>query len=603
MRIGIRSRFVLFTLSLLLVSALVFDGYMVSALGSRLAEQAASDLKVRGALVAARVMTSGDLDKDAPRLATELAAAAEARVTIINPNGVVRGDSSVSGSGIAVLESHATRPEVIEALEQGVGVSERFSSTLYGRMLYVAHRLDRSDGRWIVRLAHEPLAIEAMIAEMRTRLLYGTLLALGVAGVLALVSARVFTRSIQHLTETARTMRRDLSKRTHLRGGDDIARLGEELDALAAELERSIGDLSHQRERLEAMLEAMQEGVMVLGENGAITVANRALRRMLLAGDVIGKQPIEVVRNAELHEILRESARTRRPVTRELSFGSIRRRRVRVQVSPLAGPEGRGGLVAVFSDVTELRRLETLRRDFVANVSHELRTPIASIRATSETLRGGALDDPEMAKEFVEIIDRNAQRLHRLVEDLLDLSKIEAKELDLKIQPLDAREEAQAVVDLLRHSAEQRTSHVVVEAPEGLKVQADPRALEQILTNLVDNAIKYGPPGTRVALRARRSLDRPGRVTFEIADDGPGIDAAHLPRLFERFYRVDTGRSRALGGTGLGLAIVKHLAEALGGEVSVESALGRGSSFRVDLPASTGDGASARESATDQRQG
>ena len=586
MRIGIRSRFVLFTLSLLLVSALVFDGYMASALGSRLADQAMADLKVRGALVAARAMAAGDLDAEAPTLATELAAAAEARVTIIHPNGAVRGDSSVSGTELARLESHATRPEVIEARERGVGVSERFSATLYGQMFYVAHRLDRKDGPWIVRLAYEPLAIEAMLAEMRTRLLYGTLLGLGVAGVLSLLSARVFARSILHLTETARTMRRDLSKRTHLRGDNDIARLGQELDALAAELERSISDLSHQRERLEAMLEAMQEGVMVLTESGAIAIANRALRRMLLSGDVIGKQPIEVVRNAELHEMLREAARTRRPVTRELSFGSIRRRRVRVQVSPLAGEEGRGGLVAVFSDVTELRRLETLRRDFVANVSHELRTPIASIRATSETLRGGALGDPEMAKEFVDIIDRNAQRLHRLVEDLLDLSKIEAKELDLKIRPLDAGAEAQAVVDLVRHSAEQRNTSLVVEAPEGLRVEADPRALEQILTNLVDNAIKYCPPGSRVTVRARPSPDRPGRIVFEVSDDGPGIDAAHLPRIFERFYRVDAGRSRALGGTGLGLAIVKHLTEALGGEVSVQSATGRGSSFRVDLPAS-----------------
>jgi two-component system phosphate regulon sensor histidine kinase PhoR len=597
MRIGIRSRFVLFTLSLLLVSALVFGGYMVSALGARLAEQALLDLKVRGGLVAARAMAAGDLEAEAPRLATELAVLAEARVTIINPAGVVRGDSSVSGTELARLESHAERPEVMEARERGLGTSERWSSTLYGTMLYVAHRVDRSDGPWIVRLAHEPLSIQAMIDEMRTRLIYGTLLALGVGVVLSLLSARVFARSIRHLTETARTMRRDLSKRTHLRGGDDIARLGAELDALAAELERSISDLSHQRERLEAMLEAMQEGVMVLRENGAIAVANRALRRMLLAGDVIGKQPIEVVRNAELHEILRESARTRRPVTRELAFGSIRRRRVRVQVSPIAGGglagSERGGLVAVFSDVTELRRLETLRRDFVANVSHELRTPIASIRATSETLRGGALDDPEMAKEFVEIIDRNAQRLHRLVEDLLDLSKIEAKELDLKIRSLDAREEAQAVVDLVRHSAEKRGTRVVVEAPEGLSVRADARALEQILTNLVDNAIKYGPPGSQVTVRARPSPNRPDRVTFEVADDGPGIDAAHVPRLFERFYRVDTGRSRALGGTGLGLAIVKHLAEALGGEVSVESALGRGSCFRVDLPSSSGEAGAA----------
>jgi two-component system phosphate regulon sensor histidine kinase PhoR len=587
MRAGIRGRFVLFTLGLLITSAIVFGGYLLSAFGARLSAYTTHDLTVRSALVMERARASVDLRAEAPSLATHLARVAEARVSIIDPSGVVRGDSSVGGSALAGLDSHATRPEVIAALESGAGTSARYSSTIYGQMLYVAHRLDRDDGAWIVRLAYEPVVMNAMVSEMRLRLLYGTLLALAVTAALSLVSARVFTRTIRHLTDVARTMRTDLSKRTHLRGEDDISRLGMELDALASELQRSLADLSQQRERLEAMLEAMQEGVMVTGEDGAIIVANRALRRMLLASEVTGKQPIEVLRNADLHELLTESMRTRRHVTRELEFGSIRRRRVRVQVSPLAGGRSgraRGGLVAVFFDVTDLRRLETLRRDFVANVSHELRTPVASIRATSETLRGGALKDPETAAEFVDIIDRNAQRLHRLVEDLLDLSKIEAKELDLKLEGLSARAEAKAAVDLLRQGAEQRSTELKVDAPEGLRVRADARALGQILTNLIDNAIKYCPQGAHIAVRARGLGDR---VIFEVEDDGPGIDATHVPRLFERFYRVDTGRSRALGGTGLGLAIVKHLAEALGGQVSVESTLGQGSTFRVDLPAAS----------------
>jgi two-component system phosphate regulon sensor histidine kinase PhoR len=230
-----------------------------------------------------------------------------------------------------------------------------------------------------------------------------------------------------------------------------------------------------------------------------------------------------------------------------------------------------------------LRRLEGLRREFVANVSHELRTPVAAVRAAVETLQSGAIDDPKFAKEFVAIIERHADRLRRLVEDLLELSRIEAKELQLRPEPLALGEQCEHVVELFALAAKSKKANLSVSiAPDAGQVFADRRGLEHVLTNLVDNAIKYAGEGSSVTVRASSLGDERARVSVE--DTGPGIEARHLPRLFERFYRVDTGRSRQLGGTGLGLAIVKHMAEAMGAKVSVESEVGKGTRFHVDIP-------------------
>lgn len=429
---------------------------------------------------------------------------------------------------------------------------------------------------------------------LTTRLLEAALAALALTVLVSLISERRTTRSIDRLLEAAHAMQTDLSRRTHLRGPENIARLGAALDELAAELERSIHTISRGRDQLEAMLEAMQEGVLVTGEDGTIIVANWALRRMLLTGEVIGRRPIEIARNAGLHELLEEARQSKRPLLRELSFGALHRRRVRVQVSPIVNERERGSLVAVFTDVTELRRLESVRRDFVANVSHELRTPVASVRAASETLQGMDVPDPEMTRELVDIIDRNALRLHRLVEDLLDLSRIEAKELNLSLRALHLCGEIQKVAEMLRPAAEKKDIDLTVDVPANARVMGDARALEQILTNLIENAIKYCPSGSRVRVSAEA---KDGMVDVLVIDNGPGIDASHLPRLFERFYRVDAGRSRALGGTGLGLAIVKHLCEALGGRVSVKSTYGRGSTFCVSLPAPEANKTGEREKA------
>ncbi len=245
---------------------------------------------------------------------------------------------------------------------------------------------------------------------------------------------------------------------------------------------------------------------------------------------------------------------------------------------------GEGGILTVFVDVTDLRRLESLRRDFVANVSHELRTPVTAVRSAAETLHVSALRDPnpEVAARFVGIIERNAERLQALIEDLLELSKLEAKEFKLRKDPVELPVVAGIVIGLFRERAQKKGIALRVDLPSGLPVvHTDQRALEQVLSNLVENAVKYCPTGASITLSAAAD-DRSARI--RVTDTGPGIPAKHLPRLFERFYRVDAGRSRELGGTGLGLSIVKHLVEAMGGTVTVDSQVGRGSKFEVTLP-------------------
>jgi two-component system phosphate regulon sensor histidine kinase PhoR len=344
--------------------------------------------------------------------------------------------------------------------------------------------------------------------------------------------------------------------------------------------------LRSERDRLGTILDSMVEGVLVTNAEGRLVVTNRALREMFLRtqDQLIGRAPIEALRVVELHEAIEEAASEGRRTAVEFTVEGVRPRTIAASVAPLTGPTGaREGCVAVLSDVTELRRLEGLRREFVANVSHELRTPVAAVRAAVETLQDGAIEDPKFAKEFVAIIERHADRLRRLVEDLLELSRIEAKELKLQPEHLSIREQCEHIVELFSLAAKSKKSELSLDvAHEAGKVFVDRRGLEHVLGNLLDNAIKYAGECARITVRARPLDERYLRVTVE--DTGPGIDARHLPRLFERFYRVDTGRSRQLGGTGLGLAIVKHMAEAMGAKVSVESEVGRGTRFHVDLP-------------------
>jgi two-component system phosphate regulon sensor histidine kinase PhoR len=427
------------------------------------------------------------------------------------------------------------------------------------------------------------MQVDHAIGRLRGMLWFATFAALVAAVVMSALAASWMARGVRGLTDAARRMAEgDLDVRTRAVGDDEVATLGRALDRLAGSLRSALGQLGAERDLMARVLDGMREGVLLLDAGGRVALANPALREMLLLGaDVSGKSLLEVVRNAALKDLLDEARDNDETVSRELELGELKPRRVLVHTLRLTGEPG--GILGVFVDVTDLRRLESVRRDFVANVSHELRTPVAAIRGAAETLRRAAATDAEAAARFIDIIERNAERLHRLVEDLLDLSRIESREYRLHLEAVDVSTVAGQIMPLFRARAEEKRMNLRAELAEGLGLaRADRRALEQVLFNLVDNAVKYGSEGGSVRVHAAREADL---VRVSVHDTGPGIEQKHLARLFERFYRVDAGRSRDLGGTGLGLSIVKHLVEVMGGSVRVESTVGVGTKFSFTLPA------------------
>ncbi|MBL8958038.1 MAG: PAS domain-containing protein [Myxococcaceae bacterium] len=332
---------------------------------------------------------------------------------------------------------------------------------------------------------------------------------------------------------------------------------------------------------LRAVVDGMSEGLWITDPDGRVIQYNNALKEMLYTAgtELVGKTPLQVLRSQELASAVLRACREGQTTKLELNIEGVRPRTLNVQVTPL----GRDllGSAAVFQDVTELQRLEKVRKDFVANVSHELRTPITAIRGYAETLKAGALADQSNAPKMVDIIHRQSERLSELVEDLLELSRIDAKQIQLSKVPIDLAEAAQRSSEAVRPKAEGKNIAIEIKVPDDLTAIADARALEQVLLNLLDNAVKYTGPGGSVKVTGKR---RGNDVEIAVRDTGAGIEPRHLPRVFERFYRVDKGRSRELGGTGLGLSIVKNLVNLMQGEVWVESMPGEGSTFFVELP-------------------
>jgi two-component system phosphate regulon sensor histidine kinase PhoR len=576
----LRTRLFLSWLVPVVAALVVGDVYLSRALDGLLTERIRADLLARLRLCERDAAAVEPGAAWAP-LAHDLGARAGARVTLITLDGTVRGDSELGPAALARLENHAHRPEVVAALAQNAGASIRYSSTLAERMMYVAIPVRRGGAMTgVARIAMPLTAVDQAVGRIRRALLTAAGLALAAGLLLSLGVAHWVSRGVRQVTAVARRMAGgDLEARTRARGGDEVAELGGALDDLAASLSASLADLRGQRDLMQGILGGMQEGVLLLDAEDRIALVNPALREMLLLGaDAVGQPLLEAVRIGALKALL-DGARGGRSQG-EVEVLGLRPRRLLVHAAALEAPTP--GLVAVFVDVTEMRRLETLRRDFVANASHELRTPIATVRSAAETLRLGAARDPAAAAPFVAIIERNAERLQHLVDDLLDLSRIEGREYRLALEPVRAGEVAERVLAAFQAPAERKRLRLAAALPPDLPaVRADRRALEQVLSNLVDNAVKYCPDGAAVTVRGTAHGTA---VRLEVADTGPGIEARHLPRLFERFYRVDAGRSRDLGGTGLGLAIVKHLVEAMDGGVDVASAPGEGSRFTVTLP-------------------
>ena len=588
MRLGIRGKLFAGAFGLIMVPLLAGELYLRPAIEADLLDRIRDDLFVRLALVEHAATARTDLNNEAwDKLADNLAPRARGRVTFINGAGTVIGDSEVAAGDLDKVENHRDRPEVTAALAGGALSSMRYSATIQKRLMYAAVPMTLpGGGRGVARLAVPIDEVTAAVDAVRSIMLGALLVALVVALVASTTVAQVLSRALRRMTGAARRMAAgDLAVRLRPMGSDEVADLGRALDAMATNLAATLTALRGERDLLGLILQSMREGVLVLDEEGRMLLVNPALRATLgLPAETEGRAALELIRNADLPSILERAHSAGGPVTGELETTGPRSRRLLVHAAPLPLVNGKHqGLLAVFVDVTETRRLETLRKDFVANVSHELRTPITAVRSAVDTLRLTLADDPTASERFIDIIDRNAQRLGALVEDLLDLSRIESKDYRPEAQPVALRTASDQALALLRARIEEKSIDVGNEIPTELPAaRADRRALEQVFMNLLDNAIKYCPSGARVRLRAKPT-ERGLRV--EISDTGPGIEPRHLPRLFERFYRVDSGRSRDMGGTGLGLSIVKHLVETMGGTIGVDSTPGRGSTFWFTLPA------------------
>jgi len=583
--VKIRLRTRVFLLSLAIVAiALLFGGVWAElSLREILTTRIESELMraVRSAQLAVQVQPQDFTEARFAQLARDVSAAAGVRVTFVRADGRVIGDSDVAPERLSELENHHDRPEILAAMAHGMGKSTRHSATLGEDMLYVAAAYERPDHRGAVRVAMPLREVDAAVWKLRGALLAAGLLALATSMVVSGLSARYVARSVRDLFQVTRAM----SRRVHPlegsdRGDGDIDALVEAINKMVHDFEAAVADLGRERDRSRAVLEAMNEGVVALDSNGRVTLANRSAWALLgWKATPVGATLLETIRQPALHDLAVQASAAdlvQEEVEVELRDG----KRLLARAARLSSEEG--GAVLVLRDVTALRRLENTRRDFVANVSHELRTPVSTIRATTETLLGGALDDKEHATKFLRALLRNAERLSRIISDLLDLSRIEAGEYRIDLQGVNVRNAVHRAIEVVESLARDKSITVRNEVSEDIRVTADEQAIEHVLLNLLDNAVKYTPPRGTVVVRAASAL---GTTRVEVIDDGPGIEPKYRARIFERFYRLDPGRSRDLGGTGLGLSIVRNLMTRMGGRVGVEGAEPHGSVFWLELPA------------------
>ncbi|PYT40239.1 MAG: hypothetical protein DMG45_17335 [Acidobacteria bacterium] len=509
-------------------------------------------------------------------------AASNVRVTVINADGQVLADSQ---SDPSTMENHAGRPEIRDAFAKGDGQSGRYSVTLRRSLLYYAVRLPVAGGAPVVLRFALPLqTVDQVIGEFRRRLWLASLVMLLVTGTASLLISRSFSDRVDRLTKfSLRVAEGDFRPIEADRSGDTLDSLAVSLNQTAAQLDHTIRTLTEERNLSSAILGSMVEGVAVVNASERLLFSNGGFAE-ILGLDLppkSGSALVEVVRQTELIEAVRGVLKGEPRVETEIVTGTLRQRFFAATVASVRAAETSGAVI-VLHDITELRKLERVRRDFVANVSHELRTPLTAIQGFAETLLGGAIDDPQNRLRFLEIILEHSRRLARLTEDLLMLSKMDADRLELEIRRLSVSQFVESCIETTQRPAAEKDLRISVNLPQHLPdIAADRRRLAEVLQNLLDNAMQYTPAGGQILVSASANGTE---VIFTVSDTGIGIPRADQSRIFERFYRVDVARSREVGGTGLGLSIAKHLVEVHGGRIWVESEVGQGSQFHFTVP-------------------
>jgi two-component system, OmpR family, phosphate regulon sensor histidine kinase PhoR len=510
------------------------------------------------------------------------------RITIIDSSGVVIADNQ--GNPLQ-MNNHANRPEFLEAMKSGQGSSIRYSHTLDKNELYYAHHISQGGNKAIIlRLAIPLQEISTAFQPTRYDLFYISLIPGLLACLLGLFFTRSLTRRISSIKDFSRNIAAgDFSAKIRMNGNDELGQLARSLNETAESMRSYVKELREERNRSNAILDGMQAGVLATDSAGHLTLVNRSLARTLGISPTgsLGRSVLEVLRNAELKRIIDHVLMEGREHTAPIEVTLDQHRTFSVVAVPLLDAStGRDGVVAVLHDVSRLIELENIRKDFVANLSHELRTPLTSIRGFADTLLDGALEDKKNNRRFVEIIRNHAIRLTNLTNDLLTLASLESEQVRLSPEALDWRKLVEEIVESARPGWDHKQQAISIQLSAGLDtVQADREKMHHVLVNLLDNAIKFTPVEGQITLSAE--IQQPGgRLEFHVKDTGIGIPSLDIPRIFERFYRVDKARSSELGGTGLGLSIVKHVVELHGGNVGVNSQLGHGSDFWFTLPVS-----------------
>lgn len=503
------------------------------------------------------------------------------RITLIDADGTVLADNEADP---AHMENHGARPEILQAKADGHGMSIRPSDTIHVDLLYVAHRAQAADGSpFFVRLSYHLTDLRTHLRVLYSAVAIAALAAIGAAGVISFYLARRRAAPLVELTDFANALANgDLDRRILQHEQGEMGRLANSLNKMADSLVDLLSQMAHDKAELLTILASMSDGVIVTDTHQRITLVNQAAAHLLDFSnrDAPGKLLWEVVRMPPLLKAAPQALESRRREVIQLNPTPRRHLEITLSVYPADGAIQ--GLILVVHDISQSRRYEELRKEFVANVSHELRTPLSVIKGFVETLRDGALAEPTRARQYLATIEKHTDQLSNLVSDLLELSRLESQPGPMRTTRLDVSSVLHRAIDLLMPAAQRKSQNLALSVVADLPtVIGNADYLERAVTNLVDNAIKYTPEHGQITVSAQREDQL---VCIEVADDGIGVPPDDLPRIFERFYRVDRSRSREMGGTGLGLSIVKHVAQAHGGSVEVSSIVGAGSVFRLKLP-------------------
>ncbi len=576
-----------FFLIIIIVSLSLEAWYFINHSRRFFLENSEKELTIRARLIQLKLadaMARGQ-DRELDDLCKQLGESIQTRVTIILPSGEVVGDSFAR---IKSMENHKNRPEIQTALQGGKGMSVRHSSTLDDTMMYIALPVITPEGgvKAVVRTAFSISAIDKNINEMRNKMFLFVVFTVIAAAAASLYVSRRIIRPVEHIKQGAQAFARgNLSNRLALPDTEELSDLARAMNQMAQNLDDRIQDSLDRRKELEAVHSSMQEGVIAIGnDEQIITINNAAARIFNFPSDKLKHRNIlEVARNFELQTFIQKALSTHEPVEDDIFIQRDGDHILNIHSSALwDAREKRMGTLIIFHDITRIRRLERMHKDFAANVSHELKTPLTTIKGFIETLQEMVADKSKDAAGFLKIIEKNVNRMIELINDLLALSRLERLEgTGIEFEENHLSTLIEDAVDSCRVMADKKQMQIHVDCPNDLTAMVDPILMEQAIANLVENAVKYSPENKQVNITASETGQW---MDIAITDYGNGISKEHLPKIFNRFYRVDKGRSRQEGGTGLGLAIVKHIVQYHNGRITVDSVKGKGTTFHICIP-------------------